>query len=62
MKNTWTFIGGMLAGIASVFATAAVAVAIEDKNVKEQCNNREKPLELPESSGLTTNEDRGTQS
>ncbi len=62
MKNTWTFIGGMLAGIASVFATAAVAVAIEDKNVKEQCNNREKPLELPESSDPTTSESSSSQS
>ncbi len=50
MKNTWTFIGGMLAGIASVFATAAVAVAIEDKNSTKACEAEKEILELPEAS------------
>ena len=31
MSKTWTFIGGMLAGVASVFAAAAVAVELEGR-------------------------------
>lgn len=33
MSKTWTFIGGMLAGITSMFAAAAVAVELECYNV-----------------------------
>ncbi len=31
MSKTWTFIGGMIAGVVSVFAAATAAVALEEK-------------------------------
>ncbi len=35
MSKKWTFTGGMLAGIASVFTAATVAVCLEDTRAKD---------------------------
>lgn len=49
MSKTWTFIGGMLAGVASVIATAAVAVELEDqKSGKRDGGEEKEKLALPE--------------
>lgn len=49
MNKTWTFIGGMLAGVASVFAAAAVAVEVEGRRNGNNDSAAEKEkLALPE--------------
>lgn len=49
MSKTWTFIGGMLAGVASVFAAAAVAVKLEGSKAGSTDAGEEKErLALPE--------------
>lgn len=49
MNKTWTFIGGMLAGVASVFAAAAVAVEVEGRRNGNNDSVAEKEkLALPE--------------
>lgn len=49
MNKTWTFIGGLLAGVASVFATAAVAVSLEENSFSSERVEEER-LALPEGS------------
>ncbi len=51
MGKTWMFIGGMLAGVASVFVATAVAVALEGgRKYNGQSMQRGKDvLALPES-------------
>lgn len=52
MSKAWTFIGGMLAGVASVFAAAAVAVALEErKSVRTDAEQEKEKLALPEGTG-----------
>lgn len=49
MSKAWTFIGGILTGVASVFAAAAVAVEWEGQGgVVEEKKER---LALPEGKG-----------
>lgn len=49
MNKTWTFIGGMLAGVASVFAAAAVAVELEGrKGGSFDASGEKEKLALPE--------------
>ena len=49
MSKAWTFIGGMLAGVASVFAAAAVAVEWEGRKSGSTSATEEKErLALPE--------------
>ncbi|MDD4702579.1 MAG: hypothetical protein PHI96_10190 [Desulfovibrio sp.] len=52
MNSKWTFIGGILAGIAGVFTAAAVSVELENRK-DGKCNAEEEPerLALPESEG-----------
>ena len=51
MSKSWTFIGGMLAGVASVFAAAAVAVEMESRRGGSTDVGEEKErLALPERS------------
>ena len=52
MSSKWTFIGGILAGIAGVFTAAAVSVKLENQK-DGRCNAEEEPkrLALPESEG-----------
>ena len=52
MNSKWTFIGGILAGIAGVFTAAAVSVELENRK-DGKCNAEEEPerLAVPESEG-----------
>ena len=52
MSNKWTFIGGILAGIAGVFTAAAVAVELEDRKSGngDAVEESEQPA-LPENEG-----------
>lgn len=54
MNKTWTFIGGILTGVASVFAVATVAMALEPR---ERCSAKTIPnnkdlLALPEGENI----------
>ena len=52
MSSKWTFIGGILAGIAGVFTAAAVAVELENgKSVSCDTVNESQRLALPEGEG-----------
>jgi len=50
MSGKWTFIGGILAGIAGVFTAAAISVELEDRR-NDSCDTVGEPerLALPES-------------
>lgn len=48
MNKTWTFIGGLLAGVASVFAAAAVAVELEGRKSGSDTGEAKEKLALPE--------------
>lgn len=48
MNKTWIFIGGLLAGVASVFAAAAVAVEMEDRKGGNEAVEEKEKLGLPE--------------
>ena len=52
MNSKWTFIGGILAGIAGVFTAAAVSVELENR-ASGSGDTMEEPekLALPESEG-----------
>ena len=52
MNSKWTFIGGILAGIAGVFTAAAVSVGLESW-ISGSCDAVDEPerLALPESEG-----------
>lgn len=51
MNKAWTFIGDMLAGVASVFAAAAVAVELKNRTSRNSDAVEEKEkLALPEGS------------
>ena len=52
MSSKWTFIGGVLAGIAGVFTAAAVSVELENR-ASGSGDTMEEPekLALPESEG-----------
>ena len=52
MSNKWTFIGGILAGIAVVFTAAAVSMELESRK-SGSCNTvkESERLALPESEG-----------
>lgn len=58
MNKAWTFVGGMLAGVVSVFAAAAVAVELDS----QKCGNasagggEEEQLALPEGSAASQTE------
>lgn len=52
MSNKWTFIGGVLAGIAGVFTAAAIAVELESqKNGSYDAVEESEKLALPENGG-----------
>ncbi|WP_291303224.1 hypothetical protein [Desulfovibrio sp. MES5] len=52
MSSKWTFIGGILAGIAGVFTAAAVAVELENgKSGSRDAVDEQERLALPESEG-----------
>ncbi|WP_291440084.1 hypothetical protein [Desulfovibrio sp.] len=49
MSKTWTFIGGILAGVAGVFTAAAIAVELESqKNGSCDAVEEQEKLALPE--------------
>ena len=49
MRGKWTFIGGILAGIAGVFTAAAISVEMEDRGVSSRDTVGEpEKLALPE--------------
>ena len=48
MSKTWTFVGGVLAGVASVFAAAAVAVGLEGRSGECTTEEERERLALPE--------------
>ena len=52
MSKTWTFIGGILAGIAGVFTAAAISVELENQK-SGNCDAVDEPekLVLPECEG-----------
>ena len=53
MSSKWTFIGGILAGIAGVFTAAAIAVELENqKNGNHDAVDESEKLALPESEGM----------
>ena len=52
MSSKWTFIGGILAGVAGVFTAAAISVELEGR--KSGCRNaldEPEKLALPKSEG-----------
>ena len=50
MSGKWTFIGGILAGVAGVFTAAAVAVGLESqKSGSDNAIEEPEKLALPES-------------
>ena len=52
MSSKWTFIGGVLAGIAGVFTAAAIAVKLESqKSGNHDAVDEPEKLALPESEG-----------
>ena len=53
MSSKWTFIGGILAGIAGVFTAAAISVELEGRE-SGNCGAVDEPekLALPESEGM----------
>ena len=56
MSSKWTFIGGILAGIAGVFTAAAISVELEGRksgspNAVEEAVDEPEKLALPESEG-----------
>lgn len=53
MSKTWTFIGGVVAGIVGVFTAAAISVELEGRksNSRDAVDEPEK-LALPESEGM----------
>lgn len=52
MNGKWTFIGGMLAGIAGVFTAAGVAVALDARKDGSGAVEEQDKLALPESEGM----------
>lgn len=57
MSSKWTFIGGILAGAASVFAAAAVAVELENRRSGNADIGEEKEkLALPEGPSASQSE------
>ena len=53
MGNKWTFIGGILAGIAGVFTAAAISVELEGrKSGSRDALDEPEKLALPESEGM----------
>ena len=57
MSSKWTFIGGILAGAASVFAAAAVAVELENRRSGNADTGEEKEkLALPEGPSASQSE------
>ncbi|MBB5142279.1 hypothetical protein [Desulfovibrio intestinalis] len=53
MSSRWTFIGGILAGIAGVFTAAAVSIELESrKNGSLDAVDEPERLALPESEGV----------
>ena len=57
MSKTWTFIGGILAGIAGVFTTVAISVELEGRksgspNAVEEAVDEPERLALPDSEGM----------
>ena len=52
MSKTWTFIGGILAGIAGVFTAAAISVELEGrKSGNYDAVDEPEKLVLPEGEG-----------
>lgn len=52
MSSKWTFIGGILAGIAGVFTAAAISVELEGrKNGSRDAVDKPEKLALPEGEG-----------
>ncbi len=52
MSSKWTFIGGILAGVAGVFTAAAVSMELESrKNGSHDAVDEPERLALPESEG-----------
>ena len=53
MSSKWTFIGGILAGIAGVFTAAAVSVELEGrKSSSHNAVDEPERLALPESKSM----------
>ena len=53
MSSKWTFIGGILAGIAGVFTAAAISVELEGrKSGSPNAVDEPEKLALPESEGM----------
>lgn len=53
MSSKWTFIGGILAGIAGVFTAAAISVELEGrKSGSRDAVDEPEKLALPESVGM----------
>ena len=57
MSSKWTFIGGILAGIAGVFTAAAISVELEGRksgspNAVEEAVDEPERLALPDSEGM----------
>lgn len=57
MSSKWTFIGGILAGIAGVFTAAAISVEQESRksgshNAVDDAGDEPEKLALPESKGM----------
>ena len=52
MNSKWTFIGGILAGIAGVFTAAAISVELEGrKSGSRDAVDKPEKLALPENEG-----------
>ena len=51
MSKTWTFIGGVVAGIAGVFTAAGVAVALDARKDGDDVVKEQDKLALPENDG-----------
>ena len=53
MNSKWTFIGGILAGVAGVFTAAAISVELEGrKSGSRDAVDEPEKLALPESEGM----------
>ena len=57
MSSKWTFIGGILAGIAGVFTAAAISVELEgrksgSRDAVDDTMDEPETLALPESEGM----------
>lgn len=51
MSKTWTFIGGVVAGIVGVFTAAGVAVALDTRKDGSDAVAEQEKLALPENDG-----------